>query len=462
MTQRWTRVAGAWSGGTPVLPGWDYDDANPPWAYSDVDEFREHWPSGVTVVPIQTGGATFKANLTNTLNAYSGQRIVVELAAGTYHLTSFDLIGSSGDPKYAFGFWNANLRGLVGQGPDRTIIQMDAGSVSGAQLTSISAMTKAAFAPLQMGLWRLDGSESSPAILAGLTIRAADQNNLTSVAADLSDLFVPQPCPHQGLVIYSGSTAIVSHVRFTGAGRAMNNQPPFEMANCNTQYGTTRYYQCEFDGRRASALNAAVPRRVGPLMANNETLAQFEDCWFHHSNLSRVAINDQNRDTSGVYSFTRCKLEHISEGHNTDPALNGGASLGGWVENPCAAFESCSAAISFDDCIVVQDNPLQVGQIPVHIELATVGTRNPSGGRLTITGGQWRNNGFPSVDGFVTFRIGSTTRWALDGYPTTLAVYHEDGQRLAHHVHTGTWPPSAASLAAIGVTPESHYLIRGA
>lgn len=445
----------------PVTSLADWSDTNLPWAYTDTAQFREKWPDGVRVVPIQTGSTDFHTNLTNTINA-AGGRVVVELGQGVYSFDRFRPIGASGDPTYSFGFWHPNLRGLVGQGADRTYVQMNANSMSQAQLDRLATMTSAAFAPTQMGLMRIDGSATSPALIAGLTFRAADQQMLTAKASDIPAI-IPQPAPHNGLQIYGNSHALISYVRFQAAGRGSTSAPPFECANAQSGASVITWDHCEFDGRRSPDLDPARPRRCGPVMVNGETLSVFEDCWFHHSNISRYAANDQSRNHQGEYQLTRCRLNNITDTRNTDPALNGGQTLGGFTNATPLGWESTNGTISVTDCRIEQDNPHATGQVPCHFQLTHVGSRNPQGGRMYVSGTVCETGGFPTVGAFITFRISASTFWWTDGPATTLHVHHpETGARLNHHLYTGAWPPNAATLATAGITPATHYLIRHA
>lgn len=454
---------------------YDWSDDNLPWAYTSTDQFRERWPSNVTVVPIQTGAADFWTNLRNTVNS-AGQRVVVELGEGVYRLNKFRVIGSGSLKTYSFGFFFSNLRGFVGQGPDKTFIQLDANArtvdldgvtdVTDQAHAEMGAMTQAAYSPIQRGLCRIDGTTTSPIILAGLTFRAADQLPLTTKASDITgQVFLPQPSPHNGVGLYENSGNLggyVSYVRFQAAGRAMNSQPPFETANAQTGRGVVYWDHVEFDGRRSPDLDPARPRRCGPVMTNGETLSVMEDSWLHHTPLSRYAANDQNREYSGEYRFTRVKAEQITNTLNTDPALNNGNSLGGWTNASQFGFESSSAKVSFTDCLLHQDNvnPLSgTGQIPMNFQLTTPGGRNPQGGRFFVSGGEYHSV-FPQIDGFVCFRISPSTYWWTDGFNTTIDVRHKDGQRLQPYVVSGTWPPSASTLTAANVKTTTHYLIR--
>ena len=444
---------------TLIVPkSYEWGAANPPWDYDSPTQFTAKWPAGTTIVDIQTGSGDFFTNLQNTVNA-AGKRVVVRLGPGVYHLNSFRLIGSSGDPTYSFGFWFPNLQGLLGAGPDLTFVQMDANSMTQAQLDRMATMTQASFAPIQMGLCRIDGTAASPVLLAGITFRAADQQMLTVKASDVNAV-VPQPAPHQGVVIYQNSTGIVSYCRFQAAGRALLSGPPFENANITTQYGDTRYNNCEFDGRRSPDLDPATPRRCGPWMGNNETYSELTDCWLHHSNVSRYAVNDENRETQGQYILTRCKAEQITNTKNVDPALNGGVSLGGWENATDFGFESCNGTITFTDCIIEQNNSDTSKAIAQHIQMTAVGGRNPQGGRATITRGIFRNTGFPSLDGYLCMRVISNTFWYTDGLNTTINVIGDSGQKKTAYVASGAWPPSAATLAAAGVTPNTHFIVR--
>lgn len=437
----------------------DWTAANPPWSFLNIAEVTAGWPSDINYVNIQTGSSDFYTNLKNTVDAASG-RIVVVLGAGVYSFNQFRLIGSSGDPTYSFGYWDPKLKGFLGQGATQTFIQMDANSMSGAQLAALGLMTQASFAPNQMGLMRVDGSPSDPVYIGALTIRAADQQNLTSKASDVA-IFIPQPAPHHGLVFYSNSAGTISHVRFQGAGRACYSQPPFEHANATSQLNSLVWRNCEFDGRRSPDLDPAIPRRCGVVMMNNEYLASFTDCWFHHSNVSRYAANDQNANTTGTYSLTRCKSEQITNTQNTDPAINGGLSLGGYTNASLFGWESCNGTINIVDCLFSQDNTQSAGQNPMHLQLTTVGSRNPQGGRMNVYGGTFHNTGFPSVEGFLCFRITPDTYWYTDGFDTTLRIYQTDHvTRLTSHLFSGTWPPTTSYLLSNGLAPSTHFLIR--
>ena len=438
---------------------WDWSDSNLPWAYSTTSAFTADWPSGVTVVDIQTGSPDFYTNLQNTVNA-AGKRVVVRLGVGVYHLKSFRMIGSSGSPTYAFGFWFPNLQGLLGQGPDKTYVQMDAGSVNQAQLDAMSQMTSASFAPLQMGFARFDGlSSSSPVLLAGLTFRGDDQPLLTDVASDVP-AYAPQPAPYNGIVIYSGSYGKVSHVRFQASGHAMTSSPPFELACISTQKGNVTFNNCEFDGRLSPDLDPARPRRCTTYMGNNESLATHTDCWFHHSNVSRYAVNDQNANTTGTYSLVRCKAEQITNTHNTDPAQNNGNSLGGYTNACLFGWESCNGTINITDCIMSVDNPYTDVSISQDLQFTSVGSRDPQGGRLTVTRGVYRNTAWPTIDGYLSIRAVTGTYWYRDGFNTTMNITNDAGVRKQPYIYTASWPPSTATLNAAGVTPDTHYIVR--
>lgn len=451
---------------------YDWTDTNLPWAYDDEAEFTEGWPSDTVIVDLSPTGANLDEKLNNTINGVAGGgRVVVRLPEGVHHLTSFRMIGGSGSVTYAFGFWFPRLQGLLGHGADNTVVQMDANSVNSDQLAAMQGMDPTLFAPLQMGMCRFDGTEASPVLLAGLTFRAADQQNLTAVHPNLAALGIvtPQPAPHQGVVFYGNWTttkanqlhAKVNHVRFQGAGRAVYPAPPFEMCNATSQYGNIIWKNCEFDGRRSAALDPARPRRCTVWMGNNEFESVMQDCWLHHTNVSRYASNDENRDYSGSYTLRRCKIEQIGNQLNVDPALNGGNSLGGWSAVTPIGWESSNATMLIEDCIIHQDNPYtKGGQVPMHFQMTIVGSRNPVGGRLTVRGTEFHNSGFPQLEGYVCARVGATSHFRTDGYATTMQVYHRDGQRLTAYELGPTFPPTLESLASAGVTPATHYLIK--
>lgn len=457
--------------GIAIIPdnlNWDWSDVNTPWAYSSTSQFTEDWPSGVTIVNIQTGSSDFYTNLANTVNAASG-RVVVQLGDGVYHLNKFRMIGSSGSPLYSFGFWFPKLQGFLGNGPDKTFIQFDADATTvdtngttdrtADAHTAMEQMDPADFAPILRGFCRIDGTNSaSPVLLAGLTFRAADQLPLTAKAA--GNYYVPQPSAHNGIVIYAGSYARIQYVRFQAAGRAMSSAPPFECANIGSQYATIDWRYCEFDGRRSVDIDPARPRRCAPVMLNNETYSNMEDCWMHHSNLSRYAANDENRNTQGIYNVTRCKSEQITNTRNTDTAINNGNTLGAYTNACLFGWESCNGTINVTDCIMSVDNPYTDSGISQDLQLTSVGSRNPQGGRMNILRGEYRNTGFPSLDGYLTMRVITNTYWYMDGLNTTVKAVNSSGQRLQPYVHTASWPPSTSTLNAAGVTPQTHYIVR--
>lgn len=457
----------------PVVPSatHDWSDTNLPWTYSSTDEFTALWPSRVKVVQLQTGSDDFWTNLNNTVNAAG--RCVVQLPAGTFHINQFRMIGTSGDPNYSFGFWWPNLQGFLGAGPDKTIVQMDANSMSSdpigtgtyageSQISRLKDFTEASFAPSQMGFCRFDSKTvDDPILIAGVTFRGADQNLLPagSFASDVTAA-LPQPAPYGGVTLFQPARAIVSYCRFQAVGHAALAQPPFETAGLGTQYSTTTINNCEFDGRLAPELDPAQPRRNGLLMANNETLHEMTDCWLHHNNLSKLAVNDQNRNTFGTYNLTRVKVDHNGELHNVDPVYG---NLGGATNAPCAGYENCAATINWTDCIMEQANSSTSAGVAQHLSFTLPAARNPQGGRLHVNGGSWRNPGFPSLDGYLCIWVTTNTYWYADGLATTMDVRDENGNPKSPYVVTtsaGSWPPSAASLAAAGVSPDTHYIVR--
>ena len=446
--------------------GADWSTSNLPQAYTSTAQLTADagW-SGATIVDIQTGGSDFYTNLSNTVAA-AGGRCVVRLVGGTtYHLTSFRLIGGSGDPTYAFGFWFPNLRGFISSNTQLATIQMDANSMSTAQINALQAMTPSSgSSPNQMGLCRIDGSASSPVLLAGIKFIAADQQNIASQAAGASPaVVVPQPAPHQGVTIYPGATSYISYCAFVGAGRAGTSSPPFEQGNLTTSRGTHYIRNTEFDGRRDASIDAAQPRRCGPIMGNNEADHELTDVWLHHSNVSRYAMNDQNGSSStGVYKCTRVKSEHITDNHNIDPALNSGASLGGYTNASNFGWESTASTITMTDNIISVDDAFLDGQFAAHLQLTSVGGVDPAGGRMHVRGGTYHQTAFTQLEGYLTVRIQSSgCHWWTDGVATTLDIRRSDNTPMTGWNYTGTWPPSAAAISAAGISPTTHYIYKG-
>lgn len=445
----------------PVSVYWDYSDTNRPTAYTSMSNWESRIPAGTNRVDIQTGSSDFYTNLAATVNAASGP-VLVNLGEGDYVLDQFRMIGASGDPTYAFGFWfGMKFRGFTGRGYDKTFVSMKANSMTQAQLDRLATKTQSSFAPNQMGMFRLDSSTASPFFLGGLTFRADNQNLLTNKASDITgNVVVPQPAPHQGPTMYSDSTGsgVVSHVRFQGAGKAWMSQPPFEMANFTSARSRINFYNCDFDGRISEAYDPSRARKCVPWMGNDEYESRMFDTWLHHSNVSRYAANDEGMSTAGrVYALTRCKLDHIAETQND--------GNGGFTNATPLGWESTNAELIITDCIVSQDNGnTGTGGVAQHLQVTHVGdeSSDTSGGRMRVYGGSYRQPVWTQLDGWVCIRA-TPSRWVTDGYATTMHVYPNadgTGTRKQPWVYSGSWPPSAAQITAAGVTKETHYLVR--
>jgi len=471
---------GSWKspGRNPLTQAIDYDwsDSNLPWAYTDSSEWESRIPDGLTVADLQTGGSDFYTNLNNTVNAASG-RVLVKLPVGDHVLTSFRMIGSSGDPTYSMGYWNPKLAGFVGEGADQTFISLAANSTvldtngttdrTTDALTKLSQMTQASFATQQMSVFRLDtvyNSTAVPIFLGGLTVRAAAQRSLTSISSDITAggaPTVPQSMPHQGVFIYGGGVShpdsVVSHCRFQGAGKAWTSQPPFEMANYCSQKNQVTIYNTESDGRMSDAYDSSRPLKCGVYMINGEISSVLQDSWLHHTNTSRYAANDESV-VSGTaltnhYVAIRSKIEQIAATQND--------GHGGWSPASCMGWESSNALIELTDCILSQDDPYTSSGVSAHHASLTVTTTDRSGGRFKVIGGSYRNSAFPTVDGYFCLRIApSSCHWYADGVANTVAIKDSNGNNKTAHVYTGTWPPSASYLSSNNLSPDTHYLIK--
>ena len=456
----------------PAPENYDWSDTNLPWEQGGPSAWAADLPQGVPVVPIQATGGDFYTRLKATCAAAPG-RIIVELPAGVHSLTSFRMIGGGGDPTYAFGFWDPKLAGFFSEaGPGNCIIEMAPNSTSQAQLDHMSTMQQAAFAPLQMGLIRIDTvyqGAGVPIYLGGVTFEAGPQQLLTSISPDivggLGTVYVPQPAPHQGVVIFTSgpthSDSVITHTRFRGAGKAITSQPPFELGNFGSQRNHITLKFVESDGRMSPRYDATQPRKCQPMMSNGGIYMSLEDSWLHHSNVSRYAANDESV-ASGVaqsvnYRVVRTKIEQITNTQNRQPPINGGNSLGGYTNASLFGFESSNALIELIDVIASVDNDQSVGQVPTHIQLTNTGPSR-KGGFVRVVGGEWRHSKFAQLDGYVTMRIQRSTDWWADGFDNTLDI-RPNGARLAPHEYTGAWPPSAAYLA--NYPKETHFIING-
>jgi hypothetical protein len=440
-------------------PYWDYSATNLPQAYSSEADWESRIQAGIARVDLRKDSSDFFTNLKATVDAAPG-RVIVHLGEGDHILDQFRMIGASGDPSYAFGFWFPKLAGLSGAGYDKTFLSMAGNSVTQAQLTRLSGMKQADFAPNQMAVARIDSSVSQPFFMGGITFRSDNQNPLTSISSDITgSVVVPQPAPHGGIIFYTGGAGLMSHVRFQGAAKAWNSQPPFEHANTSSNRGRIRLYNVESDGRIASIYDPARPRKCGVFMTNDAYESRIFDSWLHHTNVSRYAANDEGMTEAGrVYAVTRTKVERISDTRNDGKGGATNASALGW--------ESTNAELIVTDVIVSQDNPNNVGgDRAQHLQMTVTG--NPavddvSGGRLRVNGGVFRTPTAPQLDGWLCVRA-TPSHFVTDGYQNTIHVYpNADGTGLRKQpwVYAGTWPPTAAQILAAGVSKDTHYLIR--
>ena len=421
---------------------------------SDEATITATWGPVTIVDLVPLGGGDLDADLENTLARQSG-RVVVRLPAGIYWLRRFRMIGKSGDPNYATGFWNTKLQGLLGAGALRTFVFLAPNVMTDAQLARLAQLTTGNVNQMMMG--RLDGTNVR---IGGITFGAADQQPLTAVhstvAAKPNAPVLGQPAPHAGIVLYSGATAIVSYCHFAGAAHLWTSEPPFEHANIGSQYGQIRFEHCTFDGRRHPLLDPARPRRCAPVMANNETSHTMEDCRLSHSGAGRYAYNAQNRETRGTLALTRCTVDHIADNRNTDPALNGGKSLGGVTNPSCLGFETSADRIELTDVHLRQDNPDPTGRAQ-HIQLTYVGARSVASladpGPLVVRGGTFRHVQ-PALDGMLCLWVPKTAgnTWAD---LSRIEVYGPDGTRLQPWEPGGTYPPARPA----GVGPATHYYV---
>lgn len=459
----------------PAVPGLDYDfndTTNPAYGYPGGMTQAEKealwfsfWPFASslkpTIVDLISGSGNFRTDVINTLNAAGGPgtRVAVRLPAGTFHLTAFVPTGS--DPTYAFGVWDPRLVGFIGAGVE-TIIKMDANSMSTAQLTKLATLTNSTLN--NMDCMRIDGSPATPACNVGFRLIAADQQLLTSTAAG-QGVVTPQPAPHGGVFYYKAGTASYSasytaYVWAEGFGRASTAAPPFEHANFRSMNGYHHYVHVRSDGRASALVDAARPRRCGVLMTNSEQEVRVKYCHIDRCNVSRYAANSQNGSAAEVQEISFTKIEQISNTQNTDPVYG---ALGGYTNASCFGWETYNGQISVHDCLVSNDGTSSAGQVPAHFQFTYVsgGRADPGAGSFTAFNNTYKttNPAWAHLDGFPIYRMVGGWYTAgpnnvIDDRPTPGAA-----KRIAY-VYAGTWPPSAATLAAAGVTPSTHFLVR--
>lgn len=447
---------------------WNWSDSNKPPSL-DPSTFTEGFPSDTVYVNLITGTGDFYQDLVNTLNSTSSTRVVVKLPGTqanpqTQHITSFRPFGTQSPTKpYLMGFYNGTkLQGFLGGGRGASIIQLDPNIYTQAQLTPLKTMVSADFAPLLNSFGRLDGPDpTKPILIGGVTFQGGDQPLLDTVGSDVPAV-VPQPAPYQGLSFYPGSYYVVNDCEFLASGHALTSAPPFEMGTVSTQRCRGTFKRCDFDGRMAASLNPARPRRSTVWMGNDEGSIDHIDCWLHHSNVSRYAANDEANSfgTSGHYGLLRCRIDHIADTQNVDPAQNGGVSLDGYSDPCCLGWESSNAQISLVDVIIEQNNTHTTRAVPQHLGFTSTG-RNSAGGHLTVTRGVFLNPGFPTVNNFLCVRgKPSNTLWvdATTGMDKTATVTGYDGTVLKGRMYSGSWPPPSSFLSQYD--PAKDYIIK--
>jgi hypothetical protein len=159
-----------------------------------------------------------------------------------------------------------------------------------------------------------------------------------------------------------------------------------------------------------------------------------------------------------LYEVARSKIERIGDTRNDGKGGMTNASALGW--------ESTNAELRVTDVIVSQDNPNTVGNDRAqHLQMTVTGNAavdDVAGGRLRVNGGDFRTPGQPQLANWLTVRA-TPSHFVSDGYENTIFVYPNadgSGTRKQPWVYSGTWPPTAAQIAAAGVSPTTHYLIR--
>lgn len=428
-------------------------------------------PAGVPVVPIQTSGGDFYTRFQATVNAQNG-RAIIELPAGNHEFDLFRGIGPGGT--YAFGAWNPKFAGFYTEAdPETCTVGMAAGAVTAEQLDLMSQMTQASFAPLLMGLLRVDtqyNSAPAPIYFGGIGWESAPQPLLTTISGDITGgVYVPQSAPHQGLVIYSDSArrhpdSIITHNRFHGAGKAMTSQPPFEMGNLTMQKNDVRLQYCDFDGRMAARFDATRPVKCGPIMMNGGVYMGITNSWIHDSNVSRYAANDESvvsgTALSNHYYNENVTIERITHNQNKQPPLNSGNSLGGYTDASCFGWESSNSLHELINVTAWVNNGATGSQVPCHVQFTNTGAAR-TGGHLRVRGGSYRHSVYSQLDGYLLARV-QTSSWWYTNLATAFDIQIQVGVPLTHHIYTGTWPPTQSYLDSNGLSPQTHYIVRGA
>jgi len=442
---------------------YEWGETNDPTEGSDdVYKVMRSWPAGLVFVDLPKNTKTLVENI-KALAAFQKVAFILVLPKGFFKLFTVPLVGVSGRQDYAYALFNDKLQGFLGTGCKNTFVALAPNAISQEQLDCYATMDPRKFTPNALGMVLLQPKDKTDVYMGGLTFVAYDQPPIKKIHPELAKLgvVVPQPAPHGGVVVGQWKNLTCSYVKFQGNARALMGRPPFEHGPLGQQYGKLFINNCWFSGARDARVDPYKPRRCGSLMMNNPSEVVITDTTFRDTNVSRVAHNAENKAIDGDITFLRCSFVGIGN-QNIDPRLNGGKTLGGYTNAANIGFESSASNIKILYCLMTVDNPGNdsVHGRSTHISLTHTGSRNPQNGRLLVKGGVFRNKAWPVINGFLTMSISITSYWWLDGLNNTITVLATDGSRKTPWVHTGTWPPTVAQMAAAKVNSKTHYIVR--
>lgn len=293
-----------------------WSGTNPPWTIPTGESLTDNLPAGVTLLQYSTysnGGANSLGATLAAARAAATGPFVLQLPAGTFHLTDFSYAAGSGTGHcYQDVSGTKYWAGLLGAGADQTFVVVDPSILTSTQLSGDTAGSPS---PIGISVFYLGSSGlTTPVFVSGICFQGNFQQTIS-----LSGMSGTAPAPYAGLQLVSVKTGSrVQFCRFQGFGFAAKQSPPYELGAISSSRSDWTLYRCEVDGRLAAGINAAQPVSSGGIMWNYESAAAATDSWLHHTRRSGWAMHDQapneggNAGETGVYSSSNFQVEFIS------------------------------------------------------------------------------------------------------------------------------------------------------
>jgi len=441
------------------VPPWS--SSNLPWSYG---QLQDDWPSSALALVVSytdnrwySASKTFVQILDDACSTVGD--CIIQLPAGTFHISNFNYFRTSANAQ-AMGYFNANLRGLLGSGVLSTFIQVDPNSIDSTLISWQEALTTSN--TCNTVAFRLGNNDSRDFYMAGITWLGTDQPNLNHSAIQAQPSNAPYtqdlPACWGGLVLHGvGPGSLFQNLRFIGFGHALTNSPPFETGAIGSQSDNYTLRRVEIDGQIASTFDSSRPRRSGMLMLNSELNVTLEDGYLHHS--ERSGYTNYGHTTAaranGSITTTNWQVEHNADYDD---------GLGGSLGMPPFNHEEVLGPITHNAPIFGTYDRENWQVSHGYVGCSTVGTVNG----LTINdpviiGSYAQDNGCFSLRVPPTYYDGNTNVWYTSSGSMPITVT-KNGVPLTM-VRVGSGTPygtsyTASQLQSAGITPDTHWLVK--